>query len=259
MSMLVVLAAVAAAQQPGQPHQHFPALPVPSGRASSPAEKDKSDLSISATRKVLHDYGACIVQRQHKRAAEAILNNVGNDELLGRYKRLIDGNCLPVPQGKIMSVRFQHDQYRYALADALVRAELAAAPAPQLEGIAPLEHRPAGEQPSNLSPKGKPLKPEAYEAALRSYEEAKAYHFFSRYGECVVRLNPTGARALLLTTPATAEETAQFGALREALGICMPEGATVAFGKAVLRGTIAINYYRLAKAAETSRPVGGSR
>ena len=77
----------------------------------------------------------------------------------------------------------------------------------------------------------------------------QGFSYLSRYGECVVRADPAGSRALLAAKPETPEEASRFAALRLALATCLPEGHTLEFGKLALRGTIAVNYYRLAKAA----------
>ena len=179
MSLLLLLFATAAA-------------PVPT--------KAQSDLSPAETRKLLEEYGVCIVKWRRAQASEAILRNVNNGELMRRYPRLVDGSCLPMRPASVMKVKFVGDQFRYALADALVRSELAALPAPSLDMVPALDHRDPT-APSRLSPKGKPLSEKAFAAALQSYDEAKAFSFLSRYGECVVRVNPAAARVLLLTKP----------------------------------------------------------
>lgn len=212
------------------------------------AAQPQSDFSTKETRRILDDYGTCIVQRWSRIASEAIIANVSNRELMTRYKRLIDGACLQRGRPGALTARFVGDQYRYALADALVRLELAARPAPLLAGVPPLRHHEAVE-PSKLSAKGKPLKPAQYAAALKSYEEAKGFNYLSRYGECVVRVDPAGVRGLLLARPETPEEGARFSALSTPLATCLPEGQTLRFGKLALRGTLAVNYFRLAKAA----------
>jgi hypothetical protein len=76
-----------------------------------------------------------------------------------------------------------------------------------------------------------------------------AYAFLSHYGECIVRADTAGAKALLLATPDSADEAARFAALGPSLSRCLPEGTTLRFGKVTLRGSVAINYYRLAYAA----------
>jgi hypothetical protein len=52
--------------------------------------------------------------------------------------------------------------------------------------------------------------------------------------------------------PETDAEAAGFGTLTPTVAQCLPEGRMISLGKLVLRGTIAVNYYRLAHAA---RPV----
>jgi hypothetical protein len=71
----------------------------------------------------------------------------------------------------------------------------------------------------------------------------------------VVRVNPAAARTLLLTRPESAEEKAAFATMNLAFATCLPEGVTMSFGKTALRGTVAMNYYRLAKAAPAAPAV----
>jgi hypothetical protein len=208
--------------------------------AAVSAPDPASDFSTKETRRLVWDYGRCI-----------------NKTLMRRYSSLIDGRCLTMPGTPgALKARFEGDQYRYALADALVGAELRAVPPPVLDTVPPLLHRDAGAAPSQMSKTGKPLNPKQYAAALKSYQEDQGTHFLSVYGECVVRVNPAAAKALLMTTPESAEESAKFGAMTTAFATCLPEGRTVAFGKLALRGTVAINYYRLAHAAPVPSAVG---
>ena len=209
----------------------------------------QSDLQATETRRLLHSYGACVVKRQEARAAQAIVANITNSELIRRYGSLIDGTCLPPRKGSMLQVRFQGDQYRYALADALVRKQFAATPAPVLDTVPRLQHRDPGTPPARVNAKGKRLKERQYQSALRDFEAEQAYSYLSRYGECVVRVNPAAARDLLLSEPGTAQENQRFAALRIPFGTCLPEDQKLSLGKQALRGTIAINYYRLARAA----------
>jgi hypothetical protein len=99
--------------------------------------------------------------------------------------------------------------------------------------------------PANASKRAKAK----YEEALKNFDEAQSFWLLGKYGECVVRTDPAAAKALLQTRVETAGEVIAFDGLRPALAECLPEGKTLAFGKLVLRGTIAVNYYRLAHAA----------
>ena len=207
-----------------------------------------SDLSASDTREMIHRYGECVIRTQQQRASEAILANVDNATLLTKYSELVVPRCMVTLPGSTVSIRFTGDQYRYALADALVRKELAGQPAPDVDMVARLDHREPGASPSGLDEKGKPLSKKDLETAQEAYREAQAYNFLSRYGECVVRRDPAAAKALLLTTPNSDAEKASFPGMSTALATCLPPGQTLSFGKSALRGTIAVNYYRLAKA-----------
>jgi hypothetical protein len=219
--------------------------------AAAPA----SDKSANETRVMIREYGLCAITRDRRGAAKAILANVTNSELMRDYPRLIDGTCVKVPQGQTVKISFHGDQFRYAIADALVRAELANAPIPDFEAVPLLDHRQMT-PPSQVTGKGKPLSQQEYQAALKGYEEAQAFSYLSRYGECVVRQDPAAARALLMADPATPAENQAFAALGTPLGSCVAEGRTMNFGKHALRGTIAINYYRLAVAARTAGGAG---
>jgi hypothetical protein len=218
-----------------------------------------NDYSTKETRRLIRNYGDCIVNRQQRRASEAILADVSNAELLRRYPKLIDGYCLPSTPGIVVQARFQGDQYHYALAEALVKKELGDAPAPDFSKVPVLYHRDAGPEPSRTAPNGKPLGARKFEAAVAAHGRAQAFRFLSLYGECVVRAEPAASRALLMAEADTPQEQAQFTALSAAFGTCMPEGRTMALGKVALRGTIAINYYRLAKAAGAATAPGAAR
>ena len=155
---------------------------------------------------------------------------------LAMPKVTVDGQQIEVPQG----------------ATVLQACELAGTPAPVLTGVPRLDHREPKGPPSATDAKGRPLKQKDYQKALADYEEAKAFSFLSRYGECVVRVDPAAARALLLTEPASAEEASRFAAMQTALATCMPPDQSLEFSKVTLRGTVAINYYRLSNAAQTT-------
>jgi hypothetical protein len=230
---------------------------VAAATAAAPATP-KSDYSPEETRKIVSNYGDCIIESRRRRAqaSQAIIANADNNTLIKKYPDLLDGNCLPVSGFSQMQATFTGDEFRYAIADALVRAELANTSIPDLSKVPPLDHEDPGGPPASVDKNGKPLNPKAYQELLDNYHLAQAFTFLSRYGECVVRADPTAARALLLTQPGSVEESSRFAALQTALGSCLPiqPGQKLAMGKVAVRGTIAINYYRLAEAALDVRP-----
>ena len=214
----------------------------------------QSGYSTKVTRQILDRFGRCVVKGQRARASEAILGNVDNQELRSRYAKLLDGDCL-VHAAEVggasgtIQAQFRVDQYRYAVADALVRLDLAGSAAQHFDGVPRLDHRDPGEAPAKVDKKGKPLRASRYEALMRGYDTARAANLLSRYGECVARLDPARTRALLMSEVETPQEAAAFAGLKETFGTCIPEGVTLTFSKVTLRGTIAVNYYRLSKAA----------
>lgn len=233
------------------------------GAFSAAPATEATDYSVKETRQVLDRYGQCIVKAHRDRASEAILANAGNEELLRRYSNLMDGDCLAAASDRggnfTIQAKFAGDQYRYALADALVRQELASWPAPKLETVPKLDHRDPGDPPAATGRNGKPLRASAYEKLVKAYDQKRAASYLSRYGECVVRLDPTGARTLLLAPVETPQEAAAFAAMRDSFATCVPEGETLTFSKVTMRGTIAVNYYRLSKAASGMAQAGASR
>jgi hypothetical protein len=211
-----------------------------------------ADYSTKETRALTHAYAQCVVKRQAAKASEAIGANVGNDTILRKYRMLIRPECLTRQIHQSTQMRFTGDLYRYALADALVNRELAAVPAPVLDPVPRLDHHEPGAPPQPVDSKGRKVGKRELEAARLIYGREVAYAFLSHYGECIVRADTAGAKALLMTKPDSPEESARFSALRPAFSTCLPEGQTLSFGKVALRGSVAINYYRLARSAQAA-------
>ena len=215
--------------------------------AASSTVSAETILSVKETRQIAYKYGKCLVSHHAGSASEAVLRNVDNETLRSQYSILIHGDCL-APGAKLS---FPGDFYRYALADALVARELGTKPVPDISKVPPLEHALTPIQPMP------PLNNNAvakfmYSVELRRTQQAEMLRALSIYGECVVRVSPSDAKALLLTEPETPSESGRFQALQPALAQCMPEGKTMTLDKFVLRGIVAVNYYRLAKAAPSS-------
>lgn len=219
--------------------------------ASTSAAAEETFYSVKETRVIAYKYGQCAVRGHTAGASEAIMRNVDNETLVKRYRILINGDCLRAPGSRLM---FPGDFYRYALADGLVTRRLADRPVPDLTNVPPLAHAAAQESPmpplddnqiANL----------LYANALHKAQQAAAFRALSIYGECVVRVSPTHAKALLITEPESAAENDGFRAMQPAFAQCMPEGQTMTLDKFVLRGIVAVNYYRLA----TTALQGGAR
>ena len=151
-------------------------------------------------------------------------------------------------------MKFGGDLYRYALANALVNADFAKKADVDFEDRLPLAHIAVPAQ-SVLDASLHGIKSmRKRQQAQADFRESVGVAWLSRFGECVVRQAPTKARAWLLTPINVAEETSRINDLRSAFSECLGEG-TLKFNRVTMRGTVALNYYRLAMA--TVRPTIG--
>ena len=207
--------------------------------------------SPDEARRLVLDYATCIVERSHDKAAQALLANADDDTIKRDFRRLIDGRCL---RFDVDSIGFDADFYRYALADALVAAEFADHGPSDFSDRPPLAHLPSPTPADLDAALAEARSAKARDDATREFQEAQVVAGLSRYGECVVREDPNSARLWLLTRPGSREEASRIDALRPSFGACLKDG-TVDFSKATLRGTVALNYYRLAHA--TAPPIAG--
>jgi hypothetical protein len=133
------------------------------------------------------------------------------------------------------------DMMRYALSEELIRVDLKGIPLRNVTAVPPLQH------------KRSPLKFHAMTSRqhrAEANERQAAGIYLSALGECIVRTDPETARSLLDSDAASDSETAAFNKLMPSVQRCIDRSQTVQLDKDNLRGTIALNYYRLAKAAQ---------
>jgi len=223
-----------------------------------PQRNDWNTWPQAKVRDVQHRFGACVVKKRANLAARYVLELYDKN----RTPALIDsldphlGNCLVAATASMTTIRmsFPADMLKYALADALVQSELArSAPLTDIASVAPLAHGTIDPQ-EFLPPPGKSLKPAELKELDDNKTKAQVAIYLSQFGECVVRADPADSHALLMANPDTAAESAAFGRLGSALGNCLDRGRQLALNKTVLRGTLALNYYRLVKAPRIVAP-----
>ena len=68
------------------------------------------------------------------------------------------------------------------------------------------------------------------------------------FAECVARADPDHVLDLVLTEPGSDAEKKAFAALQPPLRSCVPRDRTISLDSLQLRGVLAMNLYRLAKA-----------
>lgn len=200
-------------------------------------------------RQAFQAYSECVVKRHAWEASEVVLSRSTTLEIEQLHPDVLTSDCLYADDKQNAdTMRLPNPDYlRYGLADALVRREYARGLPPDIARAAPFSHPELKE--SDYRPKpGKTPTPEELADLQKSHDRDAVYRSLSIYGECVARADPAGALRLILTNVGSAEEDQAFAAMGDALSACLTPGQTLKFGKTSLRGTVAMNLYRLAKA-----------
>lgn len=177
-------------------------------------------------RLMMAKFADCAIAAEPRRAEAVVLDGLEAAESLDRNPTVVVGDCLPVDNQEVVTLSMRPTLIRYALAESLLRR----APMPGLgdpQSIAPLEHGVARGE---------------------GVESKRANIAISRFGECVVRVAPEQSASLLQTPIGSDAESAASEALKPAVSSCLMAGQTVVLPIELLRGTIALNYYRLAMA-----------
>ncbi len=260
MKLLATLAMSLACTAGGGVNAQVPDKEITLG-SRIPQRIDWHDSPQSKVRPIQHRFGACVVKKRPELAARYVLepyDKRSTKPLLHNLESDLS-NCLGTASAAtdMVKMSFPGAMLKYALADALVQSELSrAAPLTNLALVARLGHGSIDPQ-DFLPPAGKTLKPAQLKQLEQDKIKAQASIYLSQYGECVLREDPASSHALLVAQPESAQETAAFGRLGPALAICLDRGHTLALNKMSLRGTLALNYYRLAKAPRVPAPNPG--
>lgn len=210
------------------------------------------------TRKVQAEFGDCVIEKHLAAAQHFVLTpNMEKQDWRKDVDKVADGYCLAIVTAANGDVEMQFpvDTMRYALAEALVHKEFPAG-APAIADAAPLEQPKLKEEDFQPNPDRKLRKGEL-EKLSEAREKQIALIFLAGFGECVVRADPAVSHKLLTTEPSSSEEGSVFNALLPKFGGCLASGQSLAFPKATLRGTIAMNYYRLAHAPKAATASAG--
>jgi hypothetical protein len=199
------------------------------------------------TRAVFENYTACVVKGHLKEAAKVVLSTIPSDAIIKQYPDMVTPDCLDPVQTEDLKMP-GGDFLRYGLAEQLVRHEYAGGLPADFARAGPIQHMEL--DPANYQPKpGQHATPRLLAQLEEHRKRDLAIRTLSIFGECTVRADPLGALALVLSNPASKEDAAAVARLQPALASCLTKGATIQLDKAAIRGSIAMNLYRLAKAA----------
>ena len=220
------------------------------------------EFDSKETREVQAKFSECVVKKNYAAARQMVLTpNLEDRDWRRTVSRVGDGDCLLKAAHSIggVEMKFPLDTMRYALADALVRREFSAGSPPSIKDAAPLEQPEFDESKYQLEPGKKPKKGQL-EKLEKNRDKRIALIFLNDFGECVARANPGKSHELLIAQPDTPGEGAAFNALMPEFASCLSTGQQLKFNRATLRGTIALNYYRLAHAPRVAAsPAGASK
>lgn len=255
--MFLPLAAAVVAAAP--PSERPTGSNIPGAKTSTPVQQvgnvppdwdDAEAVSEREARRMARRFAQCVVKHHPNPAMIVVSTDISNTEIVRKYSMLQDTDCAFQADRSNSSFRLRLDGngFRYALAEALVNAQFpepwaAVATAP------PIPHR--VHDPAKFMPKpGMKLTP----AQLKVVEEARILDqglvFAEQFGDCVARADPINAHRLLATLPVSPEEDAAVQALYPHLPGCVPAGQKVTINVDVVRGAVALSYYRLAKALQ---------
>ena len=188
----------------------------------------------SRIRTIAARYATCVIARSSTNARRFVLEQ-------GRPP--VDENCLAIAnRGEGVQMTFPGQHYRYALAQALlvrdfpngVPTDIAAAPVAQQDAPPPLDET---KLPKNAKKA----------TAIRdSFARHRSFWAMDRLGDCIARTKPVAAYALVQSGIDTPAERTAFEQLKPAIAECLDLDGTVRFAPGTLRGSVALNLYRLA-------------
>lgn len=234
--------------------------PEAEGRLASrlPQKIEKTRYNDSEVRRVQAKFGACVVKKRHDAARRYLLEHAteksADRERLKLISVLADGDCL-VEASKATSdvqMKLPGDTMRYALAEAMIRADFSQQRPASFVNVPRLAQPELDETDYALKPRERP-RPARLAELKKNRSEGLITIFLASFGECVVRSSPAMSRALLDSVAGSIEESSQFSALSETLGSCIGVDGQFRLNKSNTRGSVAMNYYRLASASVTPR------
>jgi hypothetical protein len=198
-------------------------------------------------RAMMNRFAACTVQRQPEFARRFVLNP-GARPSPSDLEKVAPPECLWRAGRDVIELSMRDALYRGALAERLIRGDLSDSPALDPASLPALEW-PDPERPSLVDQRGRGLPAAAQKEAQRRYAAAVADNRIMPLGECVVRADPAGSRAVMTTEEDSPEELAKLKAMSPTIARCIARGGTPNFNRTILRAALAVSYYRLGAAA----------
>jgi hypothetical protein len=253
MLALLICAAPALAAQPMKREA------IAGSRVVQDVQKEVADTD--RVRRIQLAYGECVV-KSHVSAARrwVLVPDLDDVERRQLFEKVADANCLSAASRGMdgVEMRFPGDTLRHTLAEALVLRDLTPASLPAF-AKAGRYAQPTFAEADFVPKPGTKTKPEELARLAENRRKRIALVYLAEFGECVVRRDPGQGLSLVIAAPASSGESAAFQRLMPSFGQCLAPGESLTFNKAALRGTIALNLYRLANAQRVTAAVGATR
>lgn len=203
----------------------------------------------------VQSYAKCKVRDNRGSAQKLVLSNVSDERMAHDFSDIYVKEpmayvraCRELVIRDGVAFRLQPDMFRAAIAEELVTSEMKS-PIASLADRAPLQHWQPESDSALAERLAKASNGNAKARAQSEHDAANATVWLSVYGECVVRKDAAGAWSWIVAKPGSPAEASAIAQLKPSLGECLTAGEALNFSKDILRGTIAVNYYRLAKAS----------
>jgi hypothetical protein len=210
---------------------------------SDASAKTPANLLNAERRTLENDYAKCIAVKYPELVREYVLQAGDGGQPKDRFSKLVDWKCVPnILSREVTSLHFSQSSARYTIAEYLLKNEMSVV----LRDFSavPLLRHPEPMKIEDYKPSRKVSKEDYARVVKNSFAEAA----MSRIGECVVRSDTENSLKLLETVLESAEEMTTIQMLLPAAGRCIEDGS-IRMKPEHLRGTIALNIYRLTAAA----------
>jgi hypothetical protein len=194
-------------------------------------------------RRTFEQFSQCVAARHHDEAEATVLSTEPGKVVLAAHSDVVDGYCLRTEWLKLENAEY----LRFGLADALLRLDYAKGLPADIAQAAPLAHPEVNEADYRPEP-DKTATAKEIAKLQQDLEDARAGRTASIFAECVARADPGGVLALVLTEPVSDAEKKAFAELQPPLNACLPKTKAIRLDALQLRGALAMNLYRLAKA-----------
>lgn len=204
--------------------------------ASAAAVATPRNESSPEARRVLGAFARCVVNAKRPLASAAMIEDWSMPMMIER--QLITSDCLNSgtlnPSDSALKGSIG-EWLALTERDEIPPSQVATAPSIIMRGQ---DFRPASNGDAPRFPAFK------HDPAKESLQHQRAI-LIAKIGECVIRADASGARALLSTTVGSKKEEATAGDLEGSVSQCAPSGIPPALSAEAIRTAVGLSYYRM--------------